>query len=433
MDSFELKVLSTRKEEATSGTCYLCESSLEKYINAIPERYKDYDIQRGIVNNVYLDRLTQTILERRYIPPIVLIAEERPLYDENTNKIIINGFKILDGLQRTYRIKAIFHTLDLYIQELKKGSDFSEMGKFRLSRKYKDELLKANSNATILWSIHEIAHKKFYDLKEKKYDLEALKSIFSNSKQWFEVWDGLDKSEQINKMLILNAGHKSMDIKHQLELLFLNVIPDNFLKDFVRAKDVNSSFFYNKKELGQLHLSHFISALLAFHKAEPITVDAKYLQNLQDNLDIELEKIKYYFEQENLKELIEFTKDLDCIFNEEYENIGIEWLGRETILMGLFAAFGKYYQFNKKDKEDSDLLLKCLQEIKKILKNNIYIFKIKEFNDAKTRSIDITKVNIGNVFKYATFNAVSQLLLNDEKNIDWDKLFKNGTRKYDEQ
>ena len=44
--------------------------------------------------------------------------------------------------------------------------------------------------------------------------------------------------------------------------------------------------------------------------------------------------------------------------------------------------------------------------------------------------IDITKVNIGNIFKYTTFNAVYGLLLKSEKNIDWPTLFKHGTKEY---
>lgn len=397
----------------------MCESSLAQYIVSIPERYTDYDVQRGIVSNVYLDRLTQTILEKRYIPPIVLIANN-PKHDKSLNELSIQGeFKILDGLQRTYRIKSIFNALNLYVEELKKGVDFSTITKFKLSKTYKAQLENLDTDSTILWSINHIT-------QQHNYTVEYLANVFHDFQQWFEVWNGLEKKEEINKMLVLNAGHKPMDIKHQLELLFLNVMPDKFLKDFVRAKDVNSSFFYNKKEIGQLHLSHFISALLAFQAAKPITIDAKYLQNLQNDLDKELEKIKYYFEDDNLVNLIEFTKKLDVFFANEYDtdNIGLEWLGRETVLIGLFAAFGRFFQRKKDELTFSD----CLERITTQLQQYIHIYKIAEFNTAKTTSIDITKVNIGNVFKFTTFNATCQLLLNEKTEVNWDKLFRNGTK-----
>ena len=35
-----------------------------------------------------------------------------------------------------------------------------------------------------------------------------------------EIWYGLDKDEIVNKMLLLNAGHKSVTMRHQVELLY---------------------------------------------------------------------------------------------------------------------------------------------------------------------------------------------------------------------
>jgi len=418
MANLELKILSKREEtnQGNVSTCYICEGNLEDYVQSIPDRYKDYDVQRGIVTNVYLDRLTQTILEGKFIPPIVLISTQN-----NTNPIdIINieTYKILDGLQRTYRVKAIHNALELYISEVETNEvDFPKYSKFKLSRRYKEQLEEKDTTATILLTIIKW-------VEENNTSIDDLKNIFPNFKQWFEVWTGLEKKEQINKMLVLNAGHKPMDIKHQLELLFLNIMPNEYLGTFVRAKDINSSFFYNKKEKEQLHLSHFISALLSFDSAKPITVDAKFIQSLQNDLDKELEKIKFYFEEENLVLLIDFTKKLDNLFFDKYGTLGIQWLGRETILVGMFSAFGKYFKINKEKTSFEE----CLNEIINKISLNIAIFKIEEFNEAKTTSIDITKVNIGNIFKYTTLNVMCRLLIKDERNVDWDKTFKYGTK-----
>lgn len=417
MADLELSVFSSRVEGSTSSTCYLCEGTLENYVKSIPERYTDYDVQRGIVTNVYLDRLTQTILEGKIIPPIVLVSLENS--NTSTESMTINRYKILDGLQRTYRIKAIYAALELYIDEVENnGVDFLIYSKFKLSREYKDKLEEKETNATILLTIIKW-------VEEKQLSLVTLKDIFPSFKQWFEVWSGLEKKEQINKMLVLNAGHKPMDIKHQLELLFLNIMPDQYLATFTRAKDVNSSFFYIKKELGQLHLSHFISALLSFDNAKPIAVDAKFIESLQNDLENELERIKIYFEDNNLVALIDFTKELDNLFYAEYgKDPGLQWLGRETVLIGMFAAFGKYYKLNKNRISFEE----CLNEIKEKIEININIFKLGEFNDAKTTSIDITKVNIGNIFKYTTFNVMCKLLVHDEKDVNWDTTFRFGAK-----
>lgn len=428
MADLELNILSKREELNNENTsiCYMCEGKLEDYVKSIPPRYTDYDVQRGIVANVYLDRLAKTILENKFIPPIVLIATNPDIGDAdecNNENIIIDEYRILDGLQRTYRIKAIYAALQFYIQEVENKVDFSSITKFKLSKTYKTKLEELDTNATTLWTISTLVN-------EKNYQLDYLKNVFSNFVQWFEVWSDLEKKEQIDKMLVLNAGHKPMDIKHQLELLFLNVMPDEYLKIFERSKDINSSFFYKNKQKGQLHLSHFISALLSFDQMKPITVDAKYIQKLQDNLDQELEKIKFYFEEDNLEKLIDFTKALDSIFSEYYadDNIGLQWLGRETVLIGLFSAFGRYYY----EKKQNCNFEQCLEEIIKTITKHIAIFNIGEFNKAKTTSIDITKVNIGNVFKFTTFNAMCMLLLKNKIQIDWDKLFKYGTKALDD-
>jgi len=420
--NLNLKILSNRPESNTNGQsiCYMCEGNLKEYVDSIPSRYTDYDVQRGIVSNVYLDNLALTILNGKFIPPIVLVAlGDYTLNDDNT--ITISEYKILDGLQRSYRIKAIYNALELYIAEVDKGIDLSQISKFKLSRTYKEYFEKKDTTATILLTIIKW-------VEENNTSTDELKLIYPHFIQWFEIWVKIDKKEQINKMLLLNAGHKPMDIKHQLELLFLNIIPSHYLSSFIRAKDINSSFFYNKKTVGQLHLSHFISALLSFNDAKPITVDAKFIQSLQNDLDTELEKIKHYFENKNLELLIDFTKRLDDLFYKEYQDEGIQWLGRETVLAGLFSAFGKYYKIN----EDNITFKECLFQIEEKITKNIKIFNINQFNDAKKTSIDITKVNIGNIFKYTTFNVMSKLLIDDETNVDWDKTFKFGTKAYDD-
>lgn len=418
MKKLELKILSNREEnsEIAKNVCYLCEGSLEDYVNSVPEFYAEYEVQRGIVKNIYLDKLAQTILDKKFIPTIVLIADSE--VDINGSKLILNNYKILDGLQRTFRIKAVYSALNLFIREKKINNiDFENISKLKLSKDFKKELEDAESDTNVLWTICQT-------IKEKKYTLEYVENIFKESLQWFEIWTKLDKQEQINKMLVLNAGHKPMNIKHQLELIFLNIIPSDYLVNFDRAKDINSSSFYKEKKEGELHLSHFISALLSFEKQEPVTVDTKFIQYLQDNLETELENIKIYFNETNLKLFINFMKKLDSLFNKEYPvntsfEGGLSWLGRETVLIGLFAAFGRFY----KKKCTEKTLEESLELIEDMLKKEIHIFKIDEFNKAKKTSIDITKVNIGNIFKKTSFNAMSNYLIDGITDINWEKLF----------
>ncbi len=412
MDNLKLRILSKREEINNKSICYMCEGTLEDYIKSIPDRYREYDIQRGIVkNNVYLENLTLTILEKKYIPSIVLVAEN--ILRKEDNNLVIEKYKILDGLQRTYRIKLIYNAYNLYLEKISdnKKEEIENKTKFRLSRDLKNELEENNTDIFYLWTII-----KFY--KDKKVD----KNIFKDFIQWFEVWDKLDKNEQIDKMLLLNAGHKSMDLKHQLELLFLNIISDNYLEKFIRSKEINATYFYKHKIQGDLHLTHTISALIAFDKCEPILLNQKYLQELHEDTDNELKQIKVFFMDNNLEKFINFFKQLDELIYKHYKKVGLEWIGRESVLIGMFASFGKYFK-SRYDKKTKDLD-NCFGDIIEKIKDNIENLKIDEFNKAK-ESVNIAKVNIGDLFKYSTYYYFCQILKNNQyNNKDWKTIFK---------
>lgn len=413
MPDLKLTFLDQRQETNDSkiSTCHICKGTLEDYIKSIPDRYREYDIQRGIVeNNVYLERLTTTILEKKYIPSIVLVSND-PL-EKSGNDLIIKEYKILDGLQRSYRMKLIYNAYNLYLEkvESKLKEDMESKTKFKLSREFKNELNDRKTDISYFWTIIE-----FY----KGRDVN--KNIFVEFIQWFEVWENLDKNEQINKMLLLNAGHKSMDLKHQLELLFLNIISDTFLEEFIRSKDVGATYFYKKKEEGQLHLTHVISALMAFDKCEPILLNQRYLQELHENIDVELEDVKIFFMDNNLEKFINFFKQLDKLINDEYGEIGLQWIGRESVLIGIFASFGKYFQV--RHNKDIVNLDNCFSDIISNISENISSLKINEFNMAK-ENVNIAKVNIGDLFKYSTYYYFYKILINNENEKNWQVIFK---------
>jgi len=409
MENLKLRILSSREEG--NSVCYLCEGTLEDYVKSIPDRYREYDIQRGIVkNNFYLERLTNTILNKQYIPSIVLVSDN-PLENQNGYLNIIN-YKILDGLQRSYRMKMVYNAYILYLEKTQnnKKTEIESKTKFKLLKELKGELEEAQTDISYLWSIIEFYRKKEVD-----------KTVFKDFIQWFEVWDNLDKNEQINKMLLLNAGHKSMDMKHQLELLFLNIISDEYLNDFIRSKEISATYFYKHKNVGDIHLSHIISALITFDKGEPILLNQKFLQELHENIDIELEQVKVFFLDDNLEIFIDFLKKLDELIHQQYNDIGLQWIGRESVLIGMFASFGKYF----KSKFDSDInsLKVCFDDILGKLGVNLQNFKIDEFNEAK-ENVNIAKVNIGDLFKYSTYYFFCQLLMNDRENNNWKTIFK---------
>ena len=264
--------------EEKDSTCFLTSISLEEYISTLPSDYKSYEVQREIVKNTYLDNLITTIIERNHIPPIVLVIEEGE-YTVDKSDIQINQYKILDGLQRTFRLKLIFDTIQLLITQLKsKEIDILELTKLQLNRQFKDDLLRIDSNSAILFELKEFA---------KKEGEEKLEQLFKR-KQWFEIWQGLSPDQEVTKMLILNAGHKPVKTKHQLELLFRNIIPILQKVDFpefelVREKEISSIQYSKSRVPGQFHFSHIITSVLSLSEGKTLTSNTNLIQKTQSN------------------------------------------------------------------------------------------------------------------------------------------------------
>ena len=94
-----------KKQIANQQSWFLGKISLWDYLSAVgPDNY-EFEIQRGIVKNRYLDSILDSIYKKEVIPPITITTNEFELADDNKFLIINNGkFNILDGLQRTYRL-----------------------------------------------------------------------------------------------------------------------------------------------------------------------------------------------------------------------------------------------------------------------------------------------------------------------------------------
>lgn len=399
------------KIEEGSGMCYLTKIRLDDYINAIPADYQDYDVQREIVNNVYLDNLIQTVFEKKHIPPIVLIANGDNVIAEHT--IQIGSFKILDGLQRTFRLKVIYDTVDLLKKEIT-TSRILEMRRLELSKYYKSQLESIKSSSVVLYKAVELYNKHIAS------DSNLLSTIFERH-QWFEIWTNLTPEEEVNKMLILNAGHKPVKTKHQLELLFMTILPiiqqasgDSI--QIVREKEVSSMAFSKGRELGQFHFSTLITSILSIAERKPLTTNVDLIQKKQaDYFDDRIfeEYLQYHF----LKAFVETLLSIDKNIAQEYGEIGIKWMGREISLVGMFAAIGKYaesYKLNPKD---------ALEHLQKIIAQTPALLNLKDFENERN-SLDLGKVNIGNVNKRAVFEGVYHLLENNKQVLNWQEYFK---------
>ena len=395
------------------GKCYLSEILMDHYLDNLPEDYHKYEVQREIVKNAYLDDLINTILQQKHIPPIVLVVDEGKIHSDGKN-LKIDEFKILDGLQRTYRLNTIYKTIQLLKKELENHSNILGYSKLELSKSYKEELEKFNSSSATLSKLIS------YYKEDSKNGNKRLDNLFHRA-QWFEVWTNLKPDEEVTKMLILNAGHKPVKTKHQLELLFRNIIPILNKIDFpefklVREKEMPSIEYTKNREVGTFHFSHLITSLLSLGEGKPLTSNVDLIQKSQSNYfanEIYDEFLQLGFLKKFIRTLLDLDKGVFAKFGPE----GLRWIGRETSLVGIFAAVGKYMNENEIKPNDA------LDQLDKLVVKHPESLNITGF-EKQRNSLDLAKINFGNINKNAVYDGVYGILTKNEKIIDWGKYFK---------
>src|SRR6202012_5055067 len=110
------------------------------------------------------------------IPPIVLVVETADV-QMNDAGLNINTFKILDGLQRTFRLQAIYESIKLLEIEVKNNPAILEMSKILISKNYRTILEEKNSSTAIFLKLIDYI---------KREPQKGLQSLYDRI-QWFEV------------------------------------------------------------------------------------------------------------------------------------------------------------------------------------------------------------------------------------------------------
>lgn len=390
-----MKLTILDKKHENKATCYLCRVDLKDYVNSIPKDYKDFDVQRGIVNNEYLDHLVDTVENKRHIPPIVLVSNNE-FHNENTLELI--EFKILDGLQRTHRLKVIFDTINIIIKHIEPLTESNINSFYRgLSSQFK----KIGATRQLVKYLSSCDVSRYSSADE----------FFDGNNLWLEVWCGLSEDEQIKKMLLLNAGHKSVNIKHQLELLFLGTLLkleeiSNSEVEFQREKDVSATQYSKNRKCGQYHFSHIISALISMSAGKVVNTNTDFISGIQSG-DVSEVEILDEFNIEFLRRFIDFLYELDKSLYATYGDSGLRWLGREVVLVGFFGALGAYAKDN--DLKIYDLFNKLEHSTNKLVRT----LSIDDFEKERNK-VELNKVNVGAINKKAVYLAVYDILSIDK-------------------
>ncbi|MEI7513340.1 MAG: hypothetical protein WCJ74_01830 [bacterium] len=396
----------------------LCRGNLAEYLESLKKDFYNFSIQRKIVKNQYLDTIVTTIKQGDPIPLITLTYNEtglEPIVGDDVN-INMDNIEILDGLQRTFRLWA--H--DILIKEYDKRQ-IVEPTTFAKEIKNQFPIF----FDTGILSLTKV--KKFYAENE----FQQIKSAFKDFDIYFIIWVNLPPKKVIHKMLVLNAGQRSVSKTHQFELLFL------YLWEDLQKEQLGISLYREKDEkankikggernAGDYMFTTVIVGLRSFLEKKPLRVsigdlDISELGQEESSRGINEE----IFSADFIRSFLQHVKEIDEAVITKEGDEGKKWFVKDTTLSGILAGLGKYAEIN--ENSDIDYLLQIAeQSFKELLQKtkdvgfNLVEFK-QQYNILSSRS-----VNIGNFIRKVVMNYTITLLQGEQPS--WEKIFKSNLK-----
>jgi hypothetical protein len=176
-----------------------------------------------------------------------------------------------------------------------------------------------------------------------------------------------------------------------------------------------------QRQRGHFQFAHIITALLSLYEAKPIATSTNLIQGIQSSED-GIEKYADFITSEFLKLAISFLMHLERLLESQYGEIGISWMGREVVLAGLFGAIGAVSVITNASR--SDVMTKLID----VIKDHAQILALDDFEKSRN-SVDLSKVNIGNINRSAIFWAVKEILTVQQPcKIDWISHFRKESK-----
>lgn len=394
----------------------LAELNLLEYVESLTEDNFNFEVQRKIVKNKYLDGLLSTIDLGEPLPNITLAYHDTfsGLQDGDIVDLKNEKLDILDGLQRTYRLWAFWK-----IYNKINDGDFTNLRNAILS--VKSEFPQFFENG--------IVDSKFFkaNFPDGKINID-FNEKYSEYQLYFTIWSNLSEDDLVKKMLILNAGHKAVSTQHQFEILFLNLwksLNEKLVNiRVVREKDTDfSSIKRGDRKEGEFLFSSVITSLMSLVLAKPQRISSEIIYRYdlinEGESNSSLQYAEIIFNSVFIQKLLDKLYFIDIKMNQLYGKEGLAWFGKDTTLNGVFAGVGVYLELNN-DNETDNLQAKILnsfEELKKTLSEDLNLKKFNnEYDNLSGRS-----VNIGNLIRSVVMNYTIHKLKGE--NTNWKSLF----------
>lgn len=382
---------------------FLCRGNMLEYISTLKRDFSEFQIQRRIVKNGYLDGLLKTVVDGEPMPTITLTCSQTILPQDGSVEVKPDEIEILDGLQRTFRLWVFWMLSDMVNKE--HITDYNLLVD-KLKRPDMEYLKRLDFvNASYLKGVLDVENRSKVLDSFGKYDL------------YFVVWTGLTDNEVVEKMLVLNAGQRPVSSTHQFELLFLHYFDKeklNYNRNIRLLREKEPDYYKMKhggRKVGQYALSSIIIAIQSFLQAKPLRIASANKVVFEEDSVGDARIYRDFFTGESLTSFINLVYWLDDALSSESADYQL-WYGKDTTLSGLYAAFGAQL------KE-----VRTVEELERIIGKIISVkkdFEIDGYNKAYSE-LSSVHVNVGQRVREAIFRYTKALL--EGNRISWSKAF----------
>lgn len=405
-----MKLLVLDKKSVNKKQWLLCRGNMLEYISTLKRDFSEFQIQRRIVKNGYLDGLLKTVTDGEPMPTITLTCSQAIQPQDGIVEIRPDEIEILDGLQRTFRLWVFWMLSNIVAKE--HITDYKVLAdKLRMPDM---EYLKRLDfvNAAYLKNILDAEYRSKVLDSFRKYDL------------YFVIWTGLTDNEVVEKMLVLNAGQRPVSSTHQFELLFLHYFDKeklNYSRNIRLLREKEPDYYKMKhgdRKVGQYALSSIIIAIQSFLQAKPLRIASANKVVFEEYSVGDARNYREFFTGESLSQFINLVYRLDDSLSSESQDYQL-WYGKDTTLSGLFAALGAQM------KEE-----RTVEELERIIGKMISVktdFEIDGYNKAYSE-LSSVHVNVGQRVREAIYRYTKALLAGNR--ITWSKAFNRNDDDY---
>jgi len=392
-------------KKTKTGKWYLCKCNLYEYLTDLAPNFYDFQVQRRIVRNIYLDGLYNTIISGDPIPAFTITADKVSI-NGTSLEIDMKKANILDGLQRSFRLWAIleFHKI-------------AEENSITTPREFIRYMKEEGGFGEMVLGLDFVSS----SFLKKVFDKESYNSIINAYKEFdiqIVIWEGLSENDIMKKMLLLNAGQRPVSSTHQYELLFLHKINEIIPKlgETIKLYRERDGEYYKIKRgdrsVGEYQMSSIIIALQSLIEKKPLRIAPANMIEWDSDSFFEAEYVAKYFNTEFLCNFIYLIRKMDEVLSEKDPNY-LQWFGKDTTLSGIFAGLGKYIN-------SEDNLLNGINKAIDRINSGECDFCITEF-ERELSKLAGSRINVGNAVRKAIAAYTQELFTNGSSS--WSNAF----------